>query len=262
MTWIFEASVDAQGGAYATGVLVLMSSACVADGHRRLAQAARLWLRPRAVGITSLITVVFVYTTIANVIEKPDGIKIASFFILAIIVTSFVSRVVRSTELRFTGFDFADDRVAVPVGHASSTSSSRSSCRTGPAAAAWPRRKRTSAASTACRPDVLIVFVEVELGDASDFYQTPLLEVIRRKAGSSCASPLRLDRPHARGRWRWRWRRSGKPPEIHFGWTDESPLAANLGFLLFGEGNVPWMVRELIVKAEPDPKFQPRIVIG
>jgi hypothetical protein len=54
----------------------------------------------------------------------------------------------------------------------------------------------------------------------------------------------------------------GKPPEIHFGWSDEAPLVANLNFLLFGEGNVPWMVRELILKAEPNPERQPRIVIG
>ena len=30
VTWIFEASVEAQGGAYATGVMVLITSACVA----------------------------------------------------------------------------------------------------------------------------------------------------------------------------------------------------------------------------------------
>ena len=56
--------------------------------------------------------------------------------------------------------------------------------------------------------------------------------------------------------------KTGKPPEIHFGWSDESPLAANLSFLLFGEGNVPWLVRELIHKAEPDPAKRPRVIIG
>ena len=54
----------------------------------------------------------------------------------------------------------------------------------------------------------------------------------------------------------------GRPPEIHFGWSDQSPMAANLSFLLFGEGNVPWMVRELILDAEPDPAKQPRVIIG
>ena len=44
----------------------------------------------------------------------------------------------------------------------------------------------------------------------------------------------------------------GRPPEIHFGWTDDSPVSGTLGFFLFGEGNVPWLVRDLIRRAEPD----------
>ena len=54
----------------------------------------------------------------------------------------------------------------------------------------------------------------------------------------------------------------GRPPEIHFGWTDETPLSGTLGFILFGEGNVPWMVRELIRKAEPDPTRRPLIILA
>jgi hypothetical protein len=54
----------------------------------------------------------------------------------------------------------------------------------------------------------------------------------------------------------------GKPPTIHFGWTDESPVSGTLGFLLFGEGNVPWEVRELITKAEPDPAKRPKVMIA
>jgi hypothetical protein len=56
--------------------------------------------------------------------------------------------------------------------------------------------------------------------------------------------------------------RFGTPPEIHFGWSDESELAATAGFFLFGEGNVPWRVRDLIRKAEPDPSKHPRVIIG
>jgi hypothetical protein len=37
---------------------------------------------------------------------------------------------------------------------------------------------------------------------------------------------------------------------------------ANLNFILFGQGNIPWMVRELIRKAEPRPERQPRVFIG
>lgn len=56
--------------------------------------------------------------------------------------------------------------------------------------------------------------------------------------------------------------RVGRPVELHCGWSDESPLAANLSFLLFGEGNIPWMVRELIRKAEPDASRRPLVIIG
>jgi hypothetical protein len=53
-----------------------------------------------------------------------------------------------------------------------------------------------------------------------------------------------------------------RPPEIIFGWSHEQPLAANLNFLLLGEGNIPWMVKELVRKAIPDITRQPRIRIG
>ena len=83
VTIIFDADVDAQGGAYATGVLVLMSSAAIAV----TISASRVHNKWRyAYGAIGL---VFIYTTIANIFERPDGIKIASFFIFAIIAASF-----------------------------------------------------------------------------------------------------------------------------------------------------------------------------
>jgi hypothetical protein len=56
--------------------------------------------------------------------------------------------------------------------------------------------------------------------------------------------------------------RVGRPPEIIFGWSHETPLAANLNFLLFGKGNIPWMVNALVCKAEPTADRRPRIVVG
>jgi hypothetical protein len=75
---LFRADVDAQGGAYATGVLVLMTSAAVAVTPSVWAGAHRL----RSVCF-GLITLVFVYTALVNVIERPDGLKIGAFFIAA-----------------------------------------------------------------------------------------------------------------------------------------------------------------------------------
>jgi hypothetical protein len=95
VTLIFRANVDAQAGAYATGVLVLMSSAAVA-----VTLSAWRGARPVAALCFGLITLVFVYTTLVNIVERPDGVKIGAFFIAAIIVSSLVSRVWRTTELR------------------------------------------------------------------------------------------------------------------------------------------------------------------
>ena len=53
-----------------------------------------------------------------------------------------------------------------------------------------------------------------------------------------------------------------KPVELHFGWSDESPLKMNLGFLLFGEGNIPFLVKELLLDAQPDEALRPRVIIG
>lgn len=95
VTILFEANVDAQGGAYATGVLVLMSSASFAvtlAAHRNQSKIGTV--------LFGFITLVFFYTTTINVIERPEGLHIASFFIGTIIVTSLISRVWRSTELR------------------------------------------------------------------------------------------------------------------------------------------------------------------
>ena len=55
-----------------------------------------------------LIALVFVYTTIQNIHERPEGIKIASFFILTIVLASLVSRVWRSTELRVERIELDD----------------------------------------------------------------------------------------------------------------------------------------------------------
>jgi hypothetical protein len=95
VTVIFAADVDAQGGAYATGVLAMMTSAAFAvtlTSYRRGSRGGTLAF--------ALITAVFVYALAANVYNRPDGIAIAAFFIGAIVLVSLVSRTYRSTELR------------------------------------------------------------------------------------------------------------------------------------------------------------------
>jgi hypothetical protein len=116
ITIIFNADVEAQGGAYATGVLVLMTSAAVAV-------TLALWKKHRPQWMPfALVTAVFAYTTMINIVERPDGMKIAAWFIVTIVVTSLISRVLRSTELRVQGVmpdrsaqEFLREALAAPI---------------------------------------------------------------------------------------------------------------------------------------------------
>jgi hypothetical protein len=260
VTLIFRASVDAQGAAYATGVLVLITSGCVAsviDVWRR--RQGRWFARvPWGFG---LITAVFGYTTVANVIEKPDGLKIATFFILAILVTSFVSRILRSRELRFAGFKLADPNsrflwdtirhleLTILVPHR-------------------PGRRTLAEKETQIRRehriprDLMIVFVEVKLADASEFLNEPILQILEEEGRYIMRITGAASIAHTLAAVALEMAKVGRPPEIHFGWTDATPWSGTLGFLLFGEGNVPWMVRELIRRAEPKEPKRPLIIIA
>ncbi|MBX3444623.1 MAG: hypothetical protein KF774_19645 [Planctomyces sp.] len=270
VTWLFQASVKAQGGAYATGVMVLMTSACLAVIIDQWRLRAGSWL-VRMPWRYVVICLLFTYTTtmIVRHVEVdpatggtyPRGITIAAAFIGAIIILSIISRTVRSTEMRFAGFEFATPEsrflwdsmkhieFPVLVPHRPG----------GPGLIDKEATIRMRHRLTAETP---IVFIEAQLGDASEFVQKPVMEILEQEGRfiirvARCASVS-----HTIAAIALELSRSGEPPEVHFGWSDESPLRTNLDFLLFGQGNVPWMVRELIKASEPDAARQPRIVIG
>ena len=261
VTAIFKADVNEQGGAYATGVLVLISSACVAtviDLYRKRQGSAMSRISWPYVGIT----LVFFYVTIMILWKKPEGMVIASCFIGTVFVSSLISRWQRSTELRLDHFRFINNEshflwdalrhlefpYLVPhrVGGARKLAEKEEEIR------------RVHHLEVA----VPIVFVEATLGDVSEFYHSPTIEVTEEEGRflirvSNCASIA-----HTLASIALELSKSGTPPELHFGWSDENPLSMSLGFVLFGEGNVPWMVRGLVRKAQPDPAKQPRVIIG
>jgi hypothetical protein len=260
ITWLFEADVEAQGGAYATGVLVLITSACVATVIDFYRQRSGIWLF-RVPWLFVGITAVFIFTTAANMVERPDGLKIASWFIIAVVIGSMGSRVKRSTELRFRAFEFTDFNskflwdslkhlefpVLVPHRPGRRGLDEKE--------ASIRRRHRLS-------DDVPIVFIEAELGDPSEFQHSPLMEVSQHEGRFVISVRRCASIAHAIATIALELSRAGKPPEIHFGWSDENQLAASIGFFLFGEGNVPWLVRDLIRKAEPNVKLHPKVIIG
>ena len=107
VTLIFQADVEAQGSAYATGVLVLICSGALAVSlalwrERNRLQSAYFWV----------ITGVFVFTLVDNIIERPDGVIIATVFIVMVLLIGSISRYSRSTELRVEKFSFQDEESA------------------------------------------------------------------------------------------------------------------------------------------------------
>src|SRR5581483_5588930 len=100
-TIAFNADVNAQAGAYATGILAMMVSGAVAVSIS--AGRRRQWAA--TVGFT-ILTLVLLYALVENIREHPDGIAISAMFIAGIIVVSLVSRVSRTTELRVDHIEF------------------------------------------------------------------------------------------------------------------------------------------------------------
>ncbi|TWU27451.1 hypothetical protein [Bythopirellula polymerisocia] len=260
VTWIFDASVEAQGEAYATGVMVLMSSAAIAV-------VIDIWQESRALGSPRIAwgyvvaTLVFCYTTIAIMFEKPDGTQIAGVFILSVIVASAISRIKRSTELRFDRFEFADEEsrvlwetlkyldFPVLVPHR-------------PGRHSLEQKERSIRQTHRLGEEIPIVFIETFLGDTSEFTQSPTISVLEESGRFVVELTKCVSIAHAIALVSLELAQSGKVPEIHFGWSERSPLTASLDFVLFGEGNIPWLVRELIRRAEPDPEKRPRVLIG
>jgi hypothetical protein len=103
ITLIFRANVEAQSGAYATGVLVLILSAAFAV--TRALWRERRWAVASYAGFLCL---VFGYTLVDNCVERPDGLIIGTVFTVILMVACAISRSIRSVELRVPRGYFAD----------------------------------------------------------------------------------------------------------------------------------------------------------
>jgi hypothetical protein len=257
ITMLFKADVEAQGGAYATGVLVLMSSAAIAV---TLSVWRRGW--KRGVWAFGAITCVFLYTTVVNVIERPEGIKIASFFIGSIILTSLVSRVWRSTELRIERIEI-DDTAQRFI-----TEASRGEIRlianqldTGDAREYFLKEKEVRE-DTHLPPGEPVLFFEVTVRDASEFEDVLKVKGVEvdgyrvlRAESSAVPNAIAAFLLYLRDR-------TGKLPHAYFGWTEGNPILYVIRYILFGEGDIAPVTREVLRQAEPDPERRPAIHVG
>ena len=258
-TIIFEADVDAQGGAYATGVLVIVTSAAFA------VMLSAIWKDLKAATFAfGLVTLVFVYTTVANIIERPDGIKIASFFIGTIIITSLISRLLRTTELRQERIEiyeraqrFIDEAASKGEVH---IVAHRPGWGYNPEE--YARKLEEQREYNHIPQDETMLFLEVEVEDPSEFED--VLEVKGVEAGgyqvlhavsSAVPNAIAAFLLHVRDT-------TGKKPHCYFGWTEGNPIVYVIRYILFGEGDTAPVTHEILREAEPNLERRPVFHVG
>src|SRR5207248_8723077 len=142
-----------------------------------------------------------------------------------ILLTSSVSRWIRSTELRFQGFRFADETTRerwdelcqlefqVLVPHR-------------PGACSRTEKQQRIRTHHRIADDVPMIFIEAELGDPSNFYQVPLMRIAREVGVELIFVTGCVSIAHVIAAIALQMSRVGRPPELHFGWSNERPLAA------------------------------------
>jgi len=253
----FEASVGAQGGAYATGVLVLMSSGA-------LAIAIVTWRHRRGWLPYLVITVVFVYTSVTNMVERPEGLKIASIFIITIVITSLVSRTLRSTELRVHGFE-PDDAALKFIWDAAKAGAPIRIIANRPGSGLpqeYEEKLREARDSHHVPPGDPVLFLEVQPGDASEFSEVLKIRGVE-VAGHRVLRARSPAIPNAIAALLIYVRdETGQIPHVYFGWTEGNPITYLLKFLAFGEGDTAPVTREVLRQFEPEPLRRPRVHVG
>lgn len=256
VTILFRADVDSQGGAYATGVLTLMASAAVAVTISARKKGQKIWL------VYLFISLVFFYTTTVNIVWQPEGLQIAVLFVVAIVVTSFISRAMRSTEVRIEGIeldeaaqrmidDLAEGEIRIVANRRESGNVEEYRSK--------ELEKRTDNHIPSHDP---ILFYEVELGDASEFRGKLLIRgfdiegyrILRTESPAvpNAIAGLLL---HLRDM-------TGKTPHMYFGWSEGNPFLYLIRYILFGEGDTAPVTREILRQAEPDPERRPNVHVG
>ena len=252
VTLLFKANVDAQGGAYATGVLVLITSAAFA-----VTIAARTIFSRLGLGVVSLI---FIYTTLVNIYERPQGLKISCIFVFSMVFLSLVSRAFRSTELRITVELDAQAQALI----AESANKTIRLIAWNPHNASKDREqaKMDLRELHGLAHDEFIYFIEVQRGDTSDFTETIAIQGFREGsnrvlratspavANAIAALLIQLKKT------------TGGIPQVYFHWTDVDPVINLLRFVFLGEGDTAPLTHEILRRAIKDPAQRPMVHVS
>ncbi|WP_420897665.1 amino acid transporter [Cryobacterium tagatosivorans] len=255
----FSADVNAQAGAYATGILVMMVSGAAAV----TISAARRRQRRSVLGFGAL-TLILVYALAANIFEKPDGITISAFFIAGIIVVSLVSRVSRTTELRVESVEFDEAArrfVADSIAFDGALNLVANKRATGDRAE-YAEKEIEQRGMNPVPGAADILFLEIEVIDPSGFSdvlhvrgeEVDGYRILRAQspAAPNAIAAILLALRDA----------TGLRPHAYFEWSEGNPLGHLLRYLLLGQGDTAPVVREILRQSEADPARRPGIHVG
>jgi hypothetical protein len=258
ITWLFDADVNAQAGAYATGILAMMISASVAV----TVSARRRGSRAGMVGF-GLVTLIFTYAFLDNVIEKPDGIVISLAFVAGIVLISLISRLTRATELRAdrVEFDEAAQRMIEEVHQGGQLHLVANRIQAGDQAE-YDDKEAEQRELNPIPDDAQILFLEINVTDPSEFSSDVNVcgvEVAGHRILRADSSAV----PNALAAILLRLRDdTGLRPHLYFQWSEGNPLAHLARFVLFGHGETPPVTREVLRQAEPEVSRRPVVHVG
>ena len=249
----FQAQVEAQGGAYATGVLGLMLSGAIAaalalwrEGHRKM--GAYCWI----------IAAIFLYALLGNVIERPDGIVIASAFIIMTIAFSGISRYYRATELRVSEITLHDEDSAQLWQEIIGKKVSLVPLKTDTPEA---RRRKRDEISQHYRVPERLAFVHVSLMDNRSDFVAPLRIEIRRDGQNyllNASGAIAIANTVAY------LSELIDPVSIFLGLTRRNPMTQAFRFLLLGEGETALLVYTILLRYweyTPEDDIRPYIFL-
>jgi hypothetical protein len=259
ITIIFKADVNAQAGAYATGILAMMVSGSFAV----TVSAWRKKQRGATIGFIVL-TLVLVYALVENVIEKPDGITISFGFIIGIVVISLVSRISRTTELRVDKIKFDetarkfitdtiayDNRITLIANRRQAGDKDE-----------YDEKELEQRGMNPVPGTADVIFLEIDIVDPSSFSNVLCVRGVevdghRVLRASAPAAPNAIAAILLALR-----DSTGVIPHAHFEWSEGNPLGHLFRYLILGRGDTPPVVREIIRSAEADPSRRPRVHVG
>ncbi len=259
ITIAFRADVNAQAGAYATGILAMMVSGAIA-----VTISAYRARHPFAGAGFAVLSAVLLYALTENVIAKPDGIAISGLFIAGIIAVSLISRVSRTTELRAERIEFDEPArrfVAESVAHDGRLHLIANKRQSG-SLKEYRVKERAQRGMNPVPGAADVLFLEIDVTDPSQFSQVLRVHGVevggyRILRASSPAAPNAIAAILLALR-----DATGVRPHCHFEWSEGNPIAHLLRYLILGRGDTPPVVREIIRKSEPDSTRRPGIHVG